>query len=162
MALLTRFGGYFPGYSKDIRASRGDLSFALLKAHTLNHGGFVTLRSPDPRDPPLVDFRGFEEGTDTEGKDLAAVVEGVSRLRNLMKAGVGGELESEDTPGPDVTGDARSRSSSATAPGATTPPALARLGPVPTPYSRATSASVGPKACGSSTRACSRGFPAFS
>ncbi len=36
---------------------------------------------------------------------MAAVVEGVSRLRNMMKAGVGGELESEDTPGPDVTGD---------------------------------------------------------
>ena len=60
---------------------------------------------PDPRDPPLIDFRGFEEGTDTDGKDLAAVVEGVSRLRNMMKAGVGGELESEDAPGADVTGD---------------------------------------------------------
>ena len=48
MSLLTRFGGYFSGYSKDIRASRSDLSFALLKAHTLNHGGFVTLRSLDP------------------------------------------------------------------------------------------------------------------
>ena len=105
MSLLTRFGGYFPGYSKDIRASRSDLSFALLKAHTLNHGGFVTLRSLDPRDPPLIDFRGFEEGTDTDGKDLAAVIEGVARLRNMMKAGVGGELKSEDTPGPNVTGD---------------------------------------------------------
>jgi choline dehydrogenase-like flavoprotein len=105
MSLLTRFGGYFPGYSKDIRASRSDLSFALLKAHTLNHGGFVTLRSLDPRDPPLIDFRGFEEGTDTDGKDLAAVIEGVARLRNMMKAGIGGELESEDTPGPNITGD---------------------------------------------------------
>ena len=39
MALLTRFSGYFPGYSKDIRTSRGDLTFALLKAHTVNRGG---------------------------------------------------------------------------------------------------------------------------
>ena len=53
----------------------------------------------------MIDFRGFEEGTDTDGKDLAAVIEGVAHLRNMMKAGIGGELESEDTPGPAVTGD---------------------------------------------------------
>ena len=162
MALLTRFRGYFPGYSKDIRASRSDLSFALLKAHTLNHGGLVTLRSPDPRDPPLIDFRGFEEGTDTDGKDLAAVIEGVAHLRNMMKAGIGGELKSEDTPGPAVTGASPSRSSSATTPGAITPLVLARSVPAPTPFSRVTSASVELKACGSSTRASSPAFPAFS
>ena len=44
-------------------------------------------------------------GTRAEGKDLATVVEGVARLHNLMKAGGGGELEFEDTPGSDVTGD---------------------------------------------------------
>src|SRR5262249_55491600 len=33
MALLTRFTGYYPGYSGVIRNSRGDLTFALLKAH---------------------------------------------------------------------------------------------------------------------------------
>ena len=34
MALLTRFSGYFPGYSDVIRKSHDDLTFALLKAHT--------------------------------------------------------------------------------------------------------------------------------
>ena len=52
MALLTRFFGYFPGYSDIIRESRGDLTFAVLKAHTNNRGGRVTLRLGDPRDPP--------------------------------------------------------------------------------------------------------------
>ena len=77
MALVTRFFGYFTGYSDIIRKSRGDLTFAVLKAHTNNRGGRVHLVSADPRDPPAIDFCGFEEGTDASGEDLDAVVEGV-------------------------------------------------------------------------------------
>ncbi len=33
--------GYFTGYSDIIRRSRGDLTFAVLKAHTNNRGGRV-------------------------------------------------------------------------------------------------------------------------
>ena len=51
MALVTRFSGYFPGYSDDIRSSRGDLTFAVLKAHTKNRGGRVTLASTRPARP---------------------------------------------------------------------------------------------------------------
>jgi len=98
MALLTRFSGYFPGYSKVIRASRGDLTFAVLKAHTNNRAGRVSLISKDPRDPARVDFRYFEEGTDDGGGDLAAVVEGLRRVR-AMASGVGAILEAEDIPG---------------------------------------------------------------
>ncbi len=98
MALLTRFSGYFPGYSDDIRKSRGDLTFAVLKAHTKNRGGRVTLASSDPRDPPRVDFRYFEEGTDASGDDLTAVVDGVRRVRR-MAAAMQGVLLEEDTPG---------------------------------------------------------------
>jgi choline dehydrogenase len=98
MALLTRFSGYFPGYSDDIRKSRGDLTFAVLKAHTKNRGGRVTLASRDPRDPPRVDFRSFEEGTDASGDDLTAVVDGVRRVRR-MAAAMQGVLLAEDAPG---------------------------------------------------------------
>jgi len=83
MAVLTRFSGYFSGYSDKIRKSRDDLTFALLKAHTNNRGGTVTLKSSDPRDPPRVDFHYFDEGTDQNGDDLAAVVEGIRHVRRM-------------------------------------------------------------------------------
>jgi choline dehydrogenase-like flavoprotein len=101
MALLTRFYGYFTGYSDIIRESRSDLTFAILKAHTMNRAGSVTLASGNPRTPPRIDFRGFEEGTDRAGTDLAAVIEGVERVR-AMAAAIGDQiLEPEDTPGPE-------------------------------------------------------------
>ena len=100
MALVTRFFGYFTGYSDIIRKSRGDLTFAVLKAHTNNRGGRVRLTSSDPRDPPEIDFRGFEEGTDRSGADLDAVAEGVERVRR-MAAKTPAILAPEDTPGAD-------------------------------------------------------------
>jgi choline dehydrogenase len=104
MALLTRFSGYFPGYSDDIRRSRGDLTFAVLKAHTKNRGGRVTLASRDPRDPPRIDFRSFEEGTDASGDDLTAVVDGVRRVRRMAEA-MQSVLLAEDAPGAELTGE---------------------------------------------------------
>jgi choline dehydrogenase len=99
-ALLTRFSGYFPGYSDVIRDSRDDLTFAVLKAHTNNTAGSVTLRSRDPRDPPRIDFRYFEEGNDQSGDDLAAVVEGIRRVRKMSERLRSlGLLHDEDTPG---------------------------------------------------------------
>ncbi len=109
MALLTRFSGYFPGYSNDIRASRDDLTFAILKAHTINNAGRVTLASADPRDPPQIDFRGFEEGADAAGKDLTAVVEALAKVRAMAGALTGPVLKPEDIPGPSVAGDAAVR-----------------------------------------------------
>jgi choline dehydrogenase len=109
MALLTRFSGYFPGYSNDIRASRADLTFAVLKAHTVNTGGVVTLASADPRDPPMIDFRSFEEGTDARGDDLTAVVEGLAAVRRMTQALEGSVLKPEAIPGPEVAGDAAVR-----------------------------------------------------
>jgi choline dehydrogenase-like flavoprotein len=86
MALLARFYGYFPGYSRQITEHHDYLSWAILKAHTNNRAGSVTLRSSDPRDTPLVNFRYFEEGDDADGEDLRAVVAGIRFVRQMVAA----------------------------------------------------------------------------
>ena len=85
-ALLGRFDGYFPGYSSLLAKNPNCLTWVVLKAHTNNTAGEVTLRSADPRVPPQVNFRYFGEGNDGqsgEGSDLAAVAEGVALARRL-------------------------------------------------------------------------------
>ncbi len=110
MSLLARFEGYFPGYSKLISGHRNYLSWIILKAHTENNAGTVTLQSADPRDPPRIDFRYFEEGSDKAGNDLAAVVEGVKFVRrisaDLKKAGL---IAEEHLPGDDAQTDEQLR-----------------------------------------------------
>jgi choline dehydrogenase len=83
MALLARFEGYRPGFSRLIGGPGEFLTWAILKAHTENRAGSVRLRSADPRDPPLVNFRYFEEGSAGAATDLAAVVAGVRFVRRL-------------------------------------------------------------------------------
>ena len=83
--LLGRFAGYRPGYSVELRDHHNYLTWAVLKAHTVNQGGEVTLASPDPRDRPAVNFRYFEEGTDRGGRDLDAVVDGVKFVRRMTE-----------------------------------------------------------------------------
>ncbi len=60
-ALLGHFSGYFPGYSSVFPRDLNYLTWAVNKGHTRNRAGRVTLRSPDPRDPPHVDFRYFDD-----------------------------------------------------------------------------------------------------
>ncbi|MGH3184209.1 MAG: GMC family oxidoreductase N-terminal domain-containing protein, partial [Streptosporangiaceae bacterium] len=69
MALLARFAGYYPGYAREIAAHHDYLSWTVLKAHTLNRAGTVSLRSTDPRDPPSVDFNYFDPRCDPDGDD---------------------------------------------------------------------------------------------
>lgn len=86
MALLGKFIGYRPGYSrKDVcnPAHLNYLTWAILKAHTLNRAGSVTLRSKDPRDPPEINFRYFEEGDGPADKDLGAVIKGIRMVREV-------------------------------------------------------------------------------
>ena len=80
MSLLARFSGYFPNYSRAFFEKQNYLTWVVLKAHTRNHAGEVTLRSPDPRDMPLVNFNYFQDGGD---EDLAAVVDGIRFVRRL-------------------------------------------------------------------------------
>lgn len=80
MALLAQFKGYFPGYSALFPQGLNYLTWVILKAHTRNRKGRVTLRSADPRDTPRINFHYFEEGGD---EDLEAVVEGIQFVRQL-------------------------------------------------------------------------------
>jgi choline dehydrogenase len=95
------FKGYFPKYSEEVVRERNRFTWAILKAHTLNTAGKVTLRSDDPRDVPHVNFRYFDEGSDASGDDLESVVEGVEFVRRMM--GRASEvIERELVPGENV------------------------------------------------------------
>jgi choline dehydrogenase-like flavoprotein len=100
MPLLGRFFGYFPGYASALADQPGYLSWSNLKAHTENRAGEVSLRSADPRDPPKVAFRYFEEGSDQAGQDLAAVVGGIRFVRGITgRLKVEGLIDREELPG---------------------------------------------------------------
>lgn len=92
------FKGYYPDYSKSLLNKRNHFTWAVLKAHTANRGGRVTLKSSDPREPPSICFRYFEEGTDADGEDLNGVVEGVLFARGVMQS-LGRRVKDELVPG---------------------------------------------------------------
>jgi len=95
------FKGYFPGYSKLFREHKNYFTWAVLKAHTNNTAGHVTLRSKDPLDVPQIDFRYFDEGNDASEDDLESVVRGIELVR-LMTQRARGSIEAEELPGDDV------------------------------------------------------------
>lgn len=104
-ALLAPFRGYSPDYSTEI-PKLNYLTWAVLKAHTNNRGGEVRLRSADPRERPYINFRYFEEGTDTSGQDLESVVEGVKFVRKLTEPlKKDGLIAEEELPGEAVQTD---------------------------------------------------------
>jgi choline dehydrogenase-like flavoprotein len=106
LGLLARFEGYFPGYSKLVSDHRNYLSWIVLKAHTENTAGTVTLQSADPRDPPRIDFHYFDEGNDPTGDDLDAVIDGIKFVReisaDMIKSGL---IAEEHWPGDRVKTD---------------------------------------------------------
>lgn len=105
-ALLGLFRGYFPGYSALFPQHLNYLTWAILKAHTVNRGGEVTLRSSDPRDPPVVNFHYFEEGTDANGDDLNAVVDGIKFVRTMTaELKQQGLIAEEELPGDNIQSD---------------------------------------------------------
>ena len=106
MALLAKFTGYFPGYARIIAEKHDYLTWAVLKAHTNNRAGAVTLRSVDPRDTPLVNFRYFEEGSDASGDDLTAVVTALRFVRKMTRElKQRGLIRQEELPGEAVQTD---------------------------------------------------------
>lgn len=103
MGMVARFGGYEPGYSARLDTDRNCLSWVILKAHTRNTAGAVTLRSPDPLDPPAINFRQWTDGGD---EDLRAVSDGVRFVRRLNeRLRAYGNAIVEVVPGPTVVTD---------------------------------------------------------
>lgn len=81
------FHGYYPNYADDAVADARHWTWAILKAHTGNRAGTVTLRSTDPRDTPEINFNYFDTGTTTDGadmNDLNAVVDGIQVARKIV------------------------------------------------------------------------------
>jgi choline dehydrogenase len=93
------FRGYYPGYSRDI-PKNDHFTWAILKAHTENTAGEIRLRSADPRDPPDILFRYFEEGSDAKGEDLDSLVAGIEFVRAINRRL--GSAVTERVPGPAV------------------------------------------------------------
>jgi choline dehydrogenase len=93
-ALAAHFQGYFPLYFSYFEPIRDRFTWAVLKAHTKNTAGVVQLTSDDPFARPTINFHYFEEGTNTDGSDLDAVVESVRFARAIMAGSryVTGEL----------------------------------------------------------------------
>ena len=84
------FRGYYKGYSEDranphLATKHNILTWLVMKAHTKNRAGTVTLRSIDPRDLPEINFHYFYEGTDSQGADLDAITEGFKFIRKINR-----------------------------------------------------------------------------
>ena len=109
-AVLADFSGYYPGYSAEIAGNTNVLSWVDPQGAHQQPAGEVTLRSADPRDPPRVNFKYFEEGNDASGEDLHAVVEGVKLVRRLA-AGLKAQslVAREELPGDQVATDEQLR-----------------------------------------------------
>jgi choline dehydrogenase-like flavoprotein len=106
-ALLGYFRGYFPGYSALFAQRLNYLTWAVLKGHTVNRRGVVTLRSKDPLDMPDVNFHYFQEGTDGgNDADLDAVVDGIKFVRTMTQdLKRDGLIAEEELPGEQVQTD---------------------------------------------------------
>lgn len=103
--LAGYFKGYFRGYSGQHIHERNNFTWAILKGHTNNRAGYVTLRSNDPRDTPEINFRYFDDVPGNSGweEDLQSVYEGVRFVREMnANPGMRELIAEEVVPGPDI------------------------------------------------------------
>lgn len=101
-ALVGKFRGYEPDYSREIVVHHNYLTWAVLKAHTENTAGTVKLKSADPREPPDINFHYFDEGTGKWEEDVDSVVEGIEFVRQTT-AHLQNLIEEEEAPGKKMT-----------------------------------------------------------
>jgi choline dehydrogenase len=107
---MAKFRGYYPGYSKDVY-QHDHWTWVVLKAHTANTAGTVTLGSADPLDPPNVLNNYFDAGTpEAADTDATAMVEGLELARHISEYAADGPVSKgmmggpivEEVPGPAV------------------------------------------------------------
>ncbi|KAL3420537.1 alcohol dehydrogenase [Phlyctema vagabunda] len=100
----ANFFGYYPGYANIALSDAKHWVWIVLKAHSRNSAGTVTLKSTDPRDTPQINFRSFSQGGD---EDVQAVYEGMQWSRKAFKSLIplDGDF-SETWPGADVNTEA--------------------------------------------------------
>jgi choline dehydrogenase len=100
----VRFEGYEPGFAVKATREHNYFTWAILKGYSRNRTGTVRLRSADPTDTPVINFRYFEDGA---AADLAAVRDAVALARGINRRArhlglLDGEIEQEVFPGPEV------------------------------------------------------------
>ena len=95
----------FPRLSKQIAAHRNYLSWAILKAHTGNHGGWVKLRSARPARPAGNQFPLFRGGHRPRGRRPRLGRRG-HQFRSLAHCPGERPIAAEELPGPSVQGHA--------------------------------------------------------
>ena len=77
------FRGYYPGWTKDLSNNKTQFSWVILKSHTHNRAGAVTLRSRNPQERPKIAFRYFDSSSPGADADLDAVVDGIEHVRRI-------------------------------------------------------------------------------
>ncbi|HMB70910.1 MAG TPA: GMC family oxidoreductase [bacterium] len=106
--LVGYFRGYEKGYATAHVRERNHFTWAVLKGHTNNRAGAVTLNGTDPREAPNVNFRYFDDDPEVAERewnaDLDSVAEGVEFVRRMNRdPGLRSQIERELVPGPEVS-----------------------------------------------------------
>ena len=88
------FRGYYPGYSDDVVKSKNKFTWAVLKGHSKNRKGRVTLKNDNPLATPDINFQYFKGHGATE--DMEAVLQGVKKARAINRNTFGAADERAD------------------------------------------------------------------
>ncbi|PSV17637.1 glucose-methanol-choline oxidoreductase [Photobacterium leiognathi subsp. mandapamensis] len=89
-ALGGTFKGYYPGYSNHTFDPDNQYTWLILKGHS-NNRGTVSLRSADPLDTPIINFKYFGDPqagvlpSNQHYEDLKAIMKGVQLLRRTAQ-----------------------------------------------------------------------------